>query len=203
VEKRIRSIDIGDAKAVRDIYAPFVTDSATSFEQEPPDEAAMAQRIRDLQDRYPWLVFEAGGKVLGYAYASTHRTRYAYRWSAEVSAYVDSSARRCGVGRAIYTALFDILRRQGFANAYAGITLPNPASVALHESLGFVPIGVFNRVGYKFGRWHDVFWLQRRLLETEAPVSEFASPAECLARQDVRDLMRLQAEAVNYDPGRP
>jgi phosphinothricin acetyltransferase len=116
-------------------------------------------------------VFEDGKQVLGYAYASSHRTRRAYQWCVEVSVYVHAAARQYGVGRALYRALFEILRRQGYVNAYAGITLPNPASMGLHESLGFLPVGVFGRIGFKFGQWHDVAWLQLRLLEASEPVA--------------------------------
>jgi phosphinothricin acetyltransferase len=170
--KRIRSVETFDADVVRDIYAPFVLDSATSFEVSLPDAAEMKKRIRDLRDQYPWLVFEEDGKVLAYAYASPHRTRHAYQWSVEVSIYVHSVAHRCGIGRALYTALFEVLRRQGYVNAYAGITLPNPASVQLHESMGFTAVGVFNRIGFKFGKWHDTAWLQLRLIEASASVPD-------------------------------
>jgi L-amino acid N-acyltransferase YncA len=165
MEKKIRSVDAGDAEAIRSIYAPFVTESATSFEVDPPDVKEMARRIGELREKYPWLVYEAGGEVLGYAYASPHRARKAYQWSVETSVYVHARSRKCGVGRALYTALFELLRRQGYVNAYAGITLPNPASVRLHESMGFLPIGVFSRIGFKFGKWHDVGWWQLRLQE--------------------------------------
>lgn len=172
MDNLIRSAKDGDARAVRDIYAPFVSDSAVSFETEPPDAAEMQRRIRDVQQKHPWLVFESAGEVLGYAYASGHRARKAYQWSAEVSVYVGPQARHRGVGRALYGSLLEILRRQGYANAYAGITLPNPASVGLHQSLGFAPIGVYPRIGYKFGKWHDVIWLQLRLQEPAEPVAE-------------------------------
>jgi L-amino acid N-acyltransferase YncA len=196
MEKRIRSIELSDAEAVRDIYAPFVTDSATSFETEPPDTTAIQQRIRDLTGQYPWLVFEADGKVLGYAYASSYRARKAYQWCVEVSVYVHEKTRKCGVGRALYLSLFEVLRRQGYANAYGGITLPNPASVGLHESLGFTTIGVYSRVGYKFGQWHDVIWLQLRLLEANEPVPTPHPAANFLSHRDVSDVFRQQAEKV-------
>ena len=182
MKKRIRGVEIGDAAAVRDIYLPFVADSATSFEVVPPTVSEMEGRIEGLRDQYPWLVFETDERVLGYAYATSHRTRLAYQWCVEVSVYVHSSARHCGVGRALYTALFEILRRQGYVNAYAGITLPNAASVALHESLGFTPIGVFQRVGFKLASWHDVFWLQLRLSEEPTPIPK-PLPASGLFRE--------------------
>ncbi len=141
--KSIRRAQAHDAETLRDIYAPSVSDGATSFELVPPDASAMEQKVNQLSVLYPWLVFESAEKVLGYAYASPHRDRPAYRWSVEVSVYVHTDAQGCRVGRALYTSLFELLRRQGYVNAYAGITLPNPASVALHESMGFVPVGVF------------------------------------------------------------
>ena len=130
------------------------------------------RRISNSRGQYPWLVFEGGGKVLGYAYASSHRQRKAYQWCVDVSVYICDEARNCGVGKALYSALFEMLRRQGYVNAYAGITLPNPASVRLHESLGFVPVGTYSRVGFKLGRWHDVSWFHLRLQEAVRPISE-------------------------------
>ena len=122
--------------------------------------AEMRQRIRQTLDYAPWVVCEHRGEVQGYAYASAHRTRAAYQWSVDVSVYVHAAAHRAGVGRAVYCSLFQLLTLQGFYNAYAGITLPNPASVGLHESLGFHPVGVYRAVGYKLGAWHDVGWWQ-------------------------------------------
>jgi phosphinothricin acetyltransferase len=170
--KRIRSIEVSDAAAVRDIYAPFVSDGATSFEVVPPDVSEMERRIMDLRARYPWLVFESDGKVLGFAYGSPHRARPAYQWCVDVSVYINSDWQHRGIGRALYTALLALLRRQGYFNAYAGIALPNRASVGLHESFGFTPIGIFERTGYKFGQWHDVIWLQLRLLEDSKPAGD-------------------------------
>ncbi len=173
MEKIIRSVERSDAPALRNIYAPFVSESATSFEIEPPDAAAMERRIQELREQFPWLVYEIGGDVLGYAYASPHRAaRKAYQWCVEVSIYIHERARRRGIGRALYGSLFDLLRRQGYVNAYAGITLPNPGSLRLHESMGFAPIGVYPRIGYKFGTWHDVIWLQLHLQEADVPVPE-------------------------------
>lgn len=178
MDPRIRRAGPADAAAVRDIYAPFVSDSSVSFEVEPPDAAEMARRIREIGGRYPWLVLEEGSGILGYAYASPHRARPAYRWCAEVSVYVRADARGRGVGRALYGALLGLLRRQGFVNAYAAVTLPNPASVALHEAVGFARVGVFPRIGFKRGTWHDLLWLHLRLQDP-------ASPAEPLAPEAV------------------
>jgi L-amino acid N-acyltransferase YncA len=162
-----------DGGALAAIYAPAVVERSTSFELEAPDGAEMARRVERLTVRTPWLVCEHDGAVVGYAYASPHRDRPAYQWSVEVSAYVRDDVHRAGVARALYTSLFASLVVQGFANAYAGITLPNPASVGLHLAMGFTPTGTFHRVGYKFGQWHDVLWLERPLM---APAGELPVP---------------------------
>ena len=163
---RLATPEDGDAFA--EIYRPAVVGSPISFEFEPPDGAEMARRVAAALARFPWLAFEDGGVAMGYAYAGTHRARPAYQWSAEVSAYVHHDARRRGAARALYTSLFVVLRELGYCNAYAGITLPNPASVGLHEALGFRPVGVFHDVGHKLGRWHDVGWWERPLGERVA-----------------------------------
>ena len=154
-----------DGADFAEIYRPAVVGSPISFEIEPPDGAEMARRVAAVIARFPWLAFEENGVAMGYAYAGTHRARPAYQWSAEVSAYVHEDARRRGVARALYTSLFELLRLLGYCNAYAGITLPNPASVGFHEALGFRPVGVFHDVGYKLGGWHDVGWWERRVGE--------------------------------------
>jgi L-amino acid N-acyltransferase YncA len=196
--KRIRRIELSDAEAVREIYAPFVSDGATSFETDAPDTPAIEQRIRELSGHYPWLVFEADAKVLGYAYACSHRARRAYQWCVEVSVYTHELARHCGVGRALYTSLFEILRRQGYVNVYAGITLPNPASIGLHESMGFVSVGVYPRIGFKFGKWHDVAWLQLRLSEADTPVPEPVPARELFGDARIAEVVERQAQAVRY-----
>lgn len=154
-----------DAQAIADIYAPAITDSSISFELEPPDAAEMRRRVLGILPQYPWLVYESTEGVLGYVYASRHSERAAYRWSVDVSAYIRQDAHRRGIARALYTALFEILVLQRYRNAYAGATLPNPASIHLHEAMGFERVGVYREVGYKFGKWHDVIWLERQLAE--------------------------------------
>jgi phosphinothricin acetyltransferase len=146
------------------IYAPFVRDTAVSFEEDPPDADEMTARIAAVSRKYPWLVAQRGSELAGYAYATEHRSRGAYRWAADVAVYVDPGHRRRGVGRALYRPLLELLARQGIHVACAGITLPNPASVALHESLEFELVGVYRRIGYKAGAWRDVGWWQRELL---------------------------------------
>ena len=152
-----------DAEAILTIYTPIVRDTAISFEVEPPTPLEMHERIATTLRRLPWLVCEHQGEVLGYVYASPHRARAAYQWSVDVSVYIHAQVRRTGMGRALYHALFQLLSLQGFYQGFAGITLPNPASVGLHEALGFQPVGVYQAVGYKLGVWHDVGWWQRTL----------------------------------------
>jgi L-amino acid N-acyltransferase YncA len=174
----IRLAGPGDAAQVAAIYAPHVTSASTSFEYAPPDAAETAARIASTLAHMPYLVFETGGEVLGFAYASKHRERAAYQWSVDVSVYVHERARRRGVGRALYESLFALLRLQGFYSAHAGITLPNPASVGLHEALGFRPVGVYRSVGFKRGAWHDVGWWQLPLRERTGTPEPSRSLAE-------------------------
>jgi phosphinothricin acetyltransferase len=160
---RIRLARVGDAATIAAIYEPHVAASPTSFETDVPSADEIARRITERLRSHPWLVYEERDEIAGYAYATTHRVRAAYQWSVETSAYVAEPFRRRRIGQALYTSLFRILAAQGYVNAYAGITLPNPASVALHESVGFEHIGVYRRIGFKLGAWHDVGWWQLAL----------------------------------------
>ncbi len=160
---RIRSATEADSRSLLEIYRPFVESSAVSFETLAPTVEEFSQRIRKALAGWQWLVAEQEGQCVGYAYGSSHRERAAYRWSVEVSAYVQPNYHRKGIGRSLYLKLFGDLAHIGFCNAYAGITLPNEASVALHRSVGFEFVGTFAAVGRKFGKWHDVAWLQRQL----------------------------------------
>lgn len=174
----IRAATVADASALLAIYRPFVEETAVSFEVVPPSVEEFAGRIERALRGWSWLVAVEEGAPIGYAYGSSHRERAAYRWSVEVSAYVDAGFRRRGLGRTLYTHLFEDLKAKGFCNAYAGITLPNEGSVALHRALGFQPIGVFPAVGRKLGRWHDVEWWHRPLRDlSEAPPAEPDSAA--------------------------
>ena len=159
----IRLASEEDAAQIAAIYSPFVSHTPISFELEPPTADHMRQRIGSTLQRFPWLVCEINGQIAGYVYAGAHRDRAAYQWSADVAVYVHEQRRRSGVARALYTSLFELLKLQGFFNAYAGITLPNPASVGLHEAVGFQPVGIYRHVGYKLGAWHDVGWWQLAL----------------------------------------
>jgi phosphinothricin acetyltransferase len=169
----VRDATLEDAAACAAIYAPYVTDTAVSFEAVPPSAGEMAGRMAASLANHAWLVGEAGGEVVGYAYGGPFRTREAYRWSCETSVYLRVGLRRTGLGRLLYTELLDRLAARGYRRVIAGITLPNGASVGLHRAMGFEPAGVYRGVGFKQGRWHDVAQLQRSL----GPHDEDAPPA--------------------------
>ena len=154
-----------DAAAVAAIYRPAIETTIASFEEVPPDAAEMTHRMRTILDWTPWLVMDDGSSVVGYAYAGPHKTRRGYRWSVDISVYVADGHQGRGIGRRLYDELLAILRRQRFVNIYAGIALPNPASVALHEAIGMRRVGVYERVGFKMGAWHDVAWYGLRLTD--------------------------------------
>jgi phosphinothricin acetyltransferase len=160
----IRPATTDDAAVCARIYAPYVTDTLVSFETEPPTAEEMARRIESSLAEHAWLVLEtegeAGQEVIGYAYATQHRTRAAYRWACDVSIYLDQERRGKGVGKALYAALFPILKERGYRRALAGIALPNDASIGIHRSFGFTDVGTYKNIGWKFDAWHDVAWMQ-------------------------------------------
>jgi phosphinothricin acetyltransferase len=169
----LRVANEGDAAAIRDIYAPHVEHAAVSFETEVPSVAAMAARIAKLLPTHPWLVAVVDDCVAGYAYAGPHRARAAYRWSVEVTAYVRPQFHGRGIGKRLYAALHAVLKALNYVNAYGIITLPNAASIALHEACGFHRCALLRHAGYKFGAWHDVGWWQLQIGE---PASVPAEP---------------------------
>jgi phosphinothricin acetyltransferase len=170
---KVRAASADDAAAIAAIYAPYVLGTAVSFETEAPDAAEMARRMAAGGDLYPWLVaFDEAGEAQGFAYACAFRPRPAYRFAVETSVYVTAGSARRGVGTSLYQALFPVLEAQGFAQAIAAITLPNPVSVALHEHFGFRRVGAYEEVGFKQGGWHSVGLWQRAL----APIGD--APAE-------------------------
>ena len=170
----VRDATTADAAACAALYAPYVRSTPASFETDPPAVDEMARRIAAAVDAHAWFVAERDGAILGYAYATAYKVRPAYRWTCETSVYVDGEAQGGGVGRALYEVLLDRLAERGFRTAVAGMTLPNPASAALHAALGFTSCGVLPRVGWKAGRWHDVALLQRPL--GDAPYDGSAPP---------------------------
>jgi phosphinothricin acetyltransferase len=173
----VRDASERDAEACAVIYAPYVTDTAITFEIDPPSPAEMAKRIATAVHTHAWVVLENEGRVVGYAYGGPFKSRAAYRWSCEVSVYLERSRRRAGSGRALYNALFARLAERGFRTAVAGMTLPNDASVGLHRTMGFEPVGTYRRIGWKHDRWHDVAWVQRTIVTGQDPPSE-PTPSE-------------------------
>jgi phosphinothricin acetyltransferase len=160
---KIRIATMRDAGQLLDIYEPFIVSSAVSFETKVPSKRDFEIRISDYMRVYPWIVCEHQGKVIGYAYASRYRDRTAYQWSCECSVYLAGDFRRKGIAGKLYSALFEILRHQGFVNVYAVITTPNPASIKFHRKNGFKLFAVYKKVGCKFGRWYDVSWFIREV----------------------------------------
>lgn len=184
----IRLAAEGDAEQVRAIYAPFCAlDSPVSFEIGAPSREEVRRRIAKTLELYPWLVCERSGEVVGYVYAGSHNERAAYLWSVTTAVYIGPGQRRSGVGRALYTSLFNVLRLQGFVNAYAGIVLPNPASVGLHRAMGFERVGVYRGVGHKCGTWLDAAWWQlalRERAENPAPPASIGLIRDTLACEE-------------------
>lgn len=166
----IRPVTPDDAGALAAIYRPYVTDTVITFELDPPDAAEFARRIAAFTPTHPWLVAEADGRVLGYAYGSPYRTRAAYRWVAEAGIYLAEDARGTGLGTRLYGTLCDALAERGYVAVLGVMTLPNPASEALHRRLGFRDTGTQTGIGFKHGRWHDVgFWQKDLAPRTETP----------------------------------
>lgn len=203
----IRLAQDDDAPAIAEIYRPSVDLSAASFETESPDAREMKRRLAHTMPQHPWLVCEIPGPstslgasgVVGYAYASKHYERAAYRWSVNVSVYVAADCRRLGVGRGLYTSLFAILAAQGYVNAYAGITLPNPGSVRLHEALGFEQLAVYRNVGHKLGAWHDVGWWQLALNPRDPEPREPEGLVALARRPEWPSLLNAGAAHVRAD----
>lgn len=169
---KVRSASPADAAACAAIYAPYVTDTVITFESVPPGTAEMAERIAAALRSHAWIVLEDEGRVAGYAVGSPFKSRAAYRWSCEVSVYLELGRRRTGAGRMLYDALLARLAERGFRTAVAGMTLPNDASTGLHRAMGFEPVGTYRRIGWKHGAWHDVAWTQRPLVLDGGPPDE-------------------------------
>lgn len=177
----IRFTEPRDVAAIQAIYAPYCESTTISFEAAAPTMEQMADRIAKIFPQYPWLVCEVDCEIAGYVYASQHRERAAYRWTADATVYIAQRFHRRGIGRALYTSLLAMLREQGYFKAYAGITLPNSASVGIHEAAGFTPVAVYVGEGYKFGKWRDVGWWQ---LDLQPQISDPPEPKPITAIRD-------------------
>ncbi len=159
----IECVKTTDADEILSIYAPYVKNTFVSFETKVPERDDFRKRVRDISAEYPYYVCRKDGKIIGYAYASRHRVRDAYRYSVDCSVYVSHDAHRKGVGRMLYETLFAELKKRGFHSAFAAVALPNEVSISFHKAMGFEQVGHFKEVGYKFDRWIDLVWLEKRL----------------------------------------
>ena len=191
---RIRLATPDDAEAVASIYAYYVANTPISFEVTPPSVDEVRERIEHTLRRFPYLVSETEDSVVGYAYAGRHHERAAYDWSCEVSVYVANGMHRRGIGRALYAALLALLRRLGYYNALAGITVPNDGSVGLHTAMGFRPAGLNRNVGYKDGRWWDVAYVEASLQQT---YPEKVEPPMSIRALDAAEMEAIISRAVN------
>lgn len=167
---KIRPVKIADASDILAVYTPYITDTVITFETEVPTLEAFAERIENIKKDYPYIVCKLDGRIIGYAYASKHHERSAYRYSVNVSVYVVQNYQHQGFGKALYSNLFKLLDEYNYYNAYAGITLPNEKSVGLHKSFGFTEVGIYHKAGYKDGRWLDVLWMEKQLKEYDNPL---------------------------------
>ncbi|WP_156009336.1 GNAT family N-acetyltransferase [Streptococcus ruminantium] len=161
----IRSVRPSDVEELVAIYAPYVEETVITFETQVPTATEFADRIEKILEKFPYLVAEEEGRILGYAYASTYYPRAAYDWTVELSIYISQKARGQGIGNLLYSHLEKELIARGFKNFLACISIPNPASLALHEKMGYKQVAHLKKVGYKFGNWHDIVWLQKSLVE--------------------------------------
>jgi phosphinothricin acetyltransferase len=169
---QLREATPDDAPAIADVYGPYCRATPITFEVEAPSADEIRNRLANVLPQYPWLICERDARVIGYAYANRHRERAAYRWGVDVAIYLDGACHRRGIGRALYSVLFRMLVAQGYYTAYAGITLPNEASVGLHRAMGFESVGVYHGAGFKLGVWHDVVWLEKALQPKQSQPAE-------------------------------
>lgn len=166
---KIRPVRVEDAQQILDIYAPYVQETAITFETQVPRLDEFTERIQHIKEKFPYFVAEKAGKILGYAYGHTYYDREAYDWTVELSIYVDRNQRQAGVGNALYDALEAELIKRNFINFMACISLPNEASINFHKKRGYEEVGHFQKVGFKFGQWRDIVWMQKRINEVENP----------------------------------
>ncbi len=187
--KVIRFATKADAAAILELYAEYIKNTAVTFEIEVPTLAAFEERMERIMAQYPWLVCEIDGCIAGYAYGSKHGERAAYRWSADLSVYIDERYHRCGIATALYQALLELLCKQGYYTVYAGVSTPNPSSEAFHSAYGFQLLGEFHKVGYKLGGWHGVAWYELPLAEYVDEPKEAISIGTLLEREDCTEVL--------------
>lgn len=168
----------GDAAGILDIYAPYIRETVATYEYEVPSLADFTRRVAEISGKYPYLVCEEKGRILGYAYAASYRSRAAFQWDTEVSVYLAPEGMGRGIAKGLYQRLLPMLEELGYRTAYASIVPPNPQSVGLHRAFGFREIAVFTHTGYKFGRWLDLLWMEKRLGDWTKPPQEPQSVGE-------------------------
>jgi phosphinothricin acetyltransferase len=193
----LRPITLDDAKATRSIYGYYVENTIVSFEYEVPTPEEWLKKIQYITEKYPWIICEHKGQVIGYAYGSVHRARTAYSWSAESTIYVQEGYHGRGIGKMLYAVLFELLRLQGYVNVYAGVGLPNEKSERAHEAAGFHVLGVFCKIGYKFGAWHDTKWYQLHLVDNPTPAPTIISTEELMKMPEVDIIFQNANRTLN------
>ena len=188
-----------DAEAILNIYAGYIRNTTVSFEVEVPTVAEFQNRMKQIQAQFPWLVCEINGVVAGYAYASKHAQRAAYRWSADLSVYIDEKYHRCHIAAALYDALFAMLRAQGYYTVYAGVSTPNPKSEAFHLAQGFTVVGVYPNVGYKLGTWCTLTWYGLTLQEYVPAPQEPKMLSEALKELEIKEILSNSVQIVSLN----
>lgn len=196
----IRQATTADVEAILNIYAKYVSDTTVSFEVEVPTVEAFQTRMEQIQAQFPWLVCEMDGVVAGYAYASKHAQRAAYRWSADLSVYIDEKYHRRHIAAALYAALYKMLKAQGYYTVYAGVSTPNPKSEAFHLAQGFTTVGIYPNVGYKLGRWCTLTWYGLPLQAYGDVPEEPKLPEEALTIEEIERILTNSAQIVSASP---
>jgi len=186
---QISLINANQAQEALDIYAYYVVNTSITFETSVPSLEEFSKRIADVTKNYPWLVCLQDGKIVAYAFAKMHRPTGAYLWSPEVTIYVANDFRGNGIGRKLYSALFAILKLQGYYNVFAGVVIPNAQSIGLHKALGFEEIGLFKNIGFKLESWHSAQWFQRSLGQTELIPTQPKSMLEIIGSAELREIL--------------
>lgn len=176
--KIIKLVSEADAAEILEIYEIYVKETAITFEYETPSLDEFRNRIKEISADYPYIVCLSNEKIVGYAYAHRQMERAAYQWNAELSVYIDKTCLRCGVGKALYSALIEILQMQNVRNVYGGVTSPNENSEKLHEYFGFKRLGIYHSTGYKCGAWHDVAWFEKTVGDYDLEPKPFVSIQE-------------------------
>ncbi len=196
--KVLRLANEADCNSILEIYGPFIVNTIISFECEVPTVTDFGKRMAEIQKKYPWIICEEDTNIVGYAYASQFNKRAAYDWSIDFSIYIKSQYHGKKIGKALYFALFELVKLQGYYNAYAGIALPNEKSERFHQSFGFKPVGIYHNVGYKFDDWHDVKWFELKIQEYSI------SPRRPQGINEIRNLLEFkqiiqQAEKIMFE----